>query len=153
MRAPVPHRDQFGAFYPLTPRWNDNDQYGHLNNAVYYEYFDTAVNGWLSAECGDVTKLEALGLVAETSCRYLNSAAFPDRLQVGLALIRIGSSSITYQLAVFPETGDAPYVVGHFVHVYVDPATRRPTAVPAAVAAAVSTLPTIAAPDPEPATR
>ncbi|MBA4867255.1 acyl-CoA thioesterase [Streptomyces sp. PSKA54] len=137
----------------MAPRWNDNDQYGHLNNAVYYEYFDSAVNGWLSTECGDVTDLDALGLVAETSCRYLSSASFPDRLQVGIALIRLGRSSISYQLAVFPEAGDEPHVVGHFVHVYVDPSTRRPAAVPVPVVAAVSILPPIAAPSLEPATR
>lgn len=140
MRAPVPARGQFAAFYPISPRWNDNDQYGHLNNAVYYEYFDSAVNGWLSAQCGDVTGLEAVGLVAETSCRYLRSASFPQPLEVGLAVTRLGNSSITYQLAVFSLADDQPHVVGQFVHVYVDPSTHRPTAVPTVVAAAANGL-------------
>ncbi|MEV0056070.1 thioesterase family protein [Saccharopolyspora shandongensis] len=146
-------RKHFGVFHPVIPRWNDNDQYGHLNNAVYYEYFDSAVNSWLSSECGDVTQLGSLGIVAETSCRYLSSASFPDPLEVGLALKRLGRSSVTYQLAVFPTGGELPHVLGHFVHVYVDPSSRRPTAVPDPVAAAVAALPRINVGTPEPAER
>ncbi|PVG81811.1 4-hydroxybenzoyl-CoA thioesterase [Nocardioides gansuensis] len=138
--VPRPNREGFGVFYPITPRWNDNDQYGHINNVIYYEYFDTAVNGWLTDQCGRVTDLDALGVVAETGCRYLNSASFPEPLEVGMAVLRLGRSSVTYQLAVFPRGGHQPHVVGHFVHVYVDPHSRRPTEVPARVAAAVGTL-------------
>ncbi|MBB1158147.1 acyl-CoA thioesterase [Amycolatopsis dendrobii] len=137
----VPTRADFAVFSPIAPRWNDNDQYGHLNNTVYYEYFDTAVNGWLTEHCGPVTALDALGVVAETGCRYLSSASFPASLEVGFALRRLGKSSVAYELAVFPRGARTPHAVGHFVHVYVDPATRRPTVVPAPVATIVRTLP------------
>jgi acyl-CoA thioester hydrolase len=140
-------RAAYGVFHPVGTRWNDNDQYGHLNNTVYYELFDTAVNAWLGEQCGDVTRLDALGVVAETGCRYLASASSPEPLQVGMALERLGRSSVTYRLAVFPADGDAAYVEGRFVHVYVDPVTRRPTGVPGPVAAAVSTLPALPATD------
>jgi acyl-CoA thioester hydrolase len=88
-----------------------------------------------------VTRLPALGVVAETGCRYLSEAAFPTPLEVGMALVRLGRSSVTYRLAVFSVGAEEPHVVGRFVHVYVDPRTRRPTAVPPVVAAAVSALP------------
>ncbi|MDH2416114.1 thioesterase family protein [Nocardioides sp. CER19] len=140
MTAELLNRGAFSVFHELSTRWNDNDQYGHVNNAVYYEYFDSAVNAWLTKRCGDVTHLGALGVVAETNCRYLRSAAFPQPLDVGIALLRLGRSSVSYQLAVFPHHGEWPHVIGRFVHVYVDPLTRRPTAVPPKVAAAVATL-------------
>ncbi len=146
MSRPVPVRSQFAVFHPITPRWNDNDQYGHVNNAVYYEYFDTAVNGWLGGVCGDVTGLEALGVVAETGCRFLSEASFPTPLEVGMALVRLGRSSVTYRLAVFSAGAGQPHAVGRFVHVYVDPLTRRPTSVPSVVAEAVATLPRTANP-------
>ncbi len=147
MRDALPTRAEFAVFHPVTPRWNDNDQYGHVNNAVYYEYLDTAVNGWLGEVCGDVTRLDALGVVAETGCRYLSEASFPTPLEVGMALVRLGRSSVTYRLAVFSAGAEAPHVVGRFVHVYVDPVTRRPTAVPPAVADAVAALPRAVGPE------
>jgi acyl-CoA thioester hydrolase len=138
--GPVPQRSDFGAFWPVLPRWNDNDQYGHVNNATYYEYFDTAVNGWLAAQCGDMSQLDAIGLVAETGCRYLSSVSFPDRLEVGMGLERRGRSSVTYRLAVFAEGAAEPAAVGTFVHVYVDRQTRRPVPIPAPVGEALSRL-------------
>lgn len=133
-----PGRGHFAFFYEITPRWNDNDEYGHINNAVYYEYFDTAVNAWLTTRCGHVGTLDALGVVAETSCKFLSSASFPNPLEVGIAVERLGTSSISYQVAVFPRGADLPHAVGRFVHVYVDPASRRPSAIPPEVTAAVT---------------
>lgn len=130
-RDPLPTRADFAVWRPMPTRWADNDQYGHANNVVYYSWFDTAVNGWLMQAVGaDVRDLPAIGIVAETSCRFLTPVGFPDQLAVGLRVDRLGRSSITYGLAVFADGVDAPSAVGRFVHVYVDPATRRPVPVP-----------------------
>ena len=139
-REPLPTRADFPVLEPVQTRWADNDQYGHANNVVYYAWFDTVVNGWLGRQVGDVTRLPALGVVVETSCRYLASVAFPDALTVGLGVERLGERSVTYRLAVFREDAGEPSAVGRFVHVYVDPGTRRPVAVPEAVRDAVRRL-------------
>jgi acyl-CoA thioester hydrolase len=120
-------------------RWSDNDDYGHLNNVVYYSLFDSAVNGWLMEACGtDIRALPAIGVVAETSCRYLRQASFPDILRIGLRLEHRGRSSVVYELAVFREEEPDPLAVGRFVHVYVDRASRRPVPIPEVVAAALT---------------
>lgn len=130
----VPQRGEFRAWWPTPTRWADNDQYGHANNVVYYSWFDTAVNGLLMQRLGcDVRDLPGIGVVAETSCRYLAQVGFPQELEVGLAVERLGGRSVTYRLAVFVAGADDPAAVGRFVHVYVDPATRRPVPVPQAV--------------------
>lgn len=134
----VPGRADFTVWRAMPTRWADNDQYGHANNVVYYSWFDTAVNGWLMESLGrDVRELPAIGIVAETSCRYLSEVGFPDQLDVGLGIERLGGSSITYRLGVFRSGEAAPSAVGRFVHVYVDPDTRRPVPVPDDVRAAV----------------
>lgn len=116
---------------PVQTRWHDNDHYGHANNVVYYAWFDTAVNGWLIEASGvDIRDLPAIGVVAETSCRYLSPVGFPDQLAVGLAVERLGRSSVTYSLAVFRGEDESPAAVGRFVHVYVDASSRAPVAVP-----------------------
>jgi acyl-CoA thioester hydrolase len=134
----------YPARWPVPTRWSDNDHYGHVNNVTYYSYFDTAVNAWLMASTGiDIRDLPAIGIVAETSCRYLSELSFPDRLQVGLSVERLGTRSIVYSLAIFreAETGSlAPAATGRFVHVYVDRDTRRPVEIPAAIRAAAATL-------------
>jgi acyl-CoA thioester hydrolase len=117
-------RADFPILRPQDTRWHDDDTYGHVNNVVYYAYFDTAVNGYL------IRNLPAIGIVAETACRYLRPVGFPDRLDVGLAVARLGRSSVTYHLAVLRDGEDEPAAVGRFVHVYVDRASRRPVAVP-----------------------
>jgi acyl-CoA thioester hydrolase len=130
----VPKRPDFAAWWPTQTRWADNDQYGHANNVVYYSWFDTAVNGLLMQRLGsDVRDLSAIGVVAETSCRYLAQVGFPQALEVGIAVERLGTSSVTYRLAVFRAGAADPAAVGRFVHVYVDPGTRRPVPVPQAV--------------------
>jgi acyl-CoA thioester hydrolase len=124
-------RADFPVLRPQHTRWHDDDTYGHVNNVVYYAYFDTAVNGYLiEASETDIRILSAIGIVAETACRYLRPVGFPDRLEVGLAVARLGRSSVSYQLAVFRDGENEPAAVGRFVHVYVDRATRRPVAVP-----------------------
>lgn len=124
-------RPHFPVLRTLQTRWQDVDVYGHVNNVVHYAVFDTAVNGWLIEASGtDVRQLPALGLVVETSCRYLAELRFPETVTAGLAVTRLGSTSVTYRLALFGEHDDPPAAVGRFVHVYVDRETRRPVPVP-----------------------
>ncbi len=134
----------YPVLHPLATRWHDNDSYGHVNNATYYEYFDTAVNSFLQREAGDASRLGAvIGVVAESSCTYLAELAFPDELVVGLACERLGRTSISYRLAIWRRLPDGSHAVetsarGRFVHVYVDRHTRRPSPIPDAVRAAVT---------------
>ncbi|HET8659819.1 MAG TPA: thioesterase family protein [Micromonosporaceae bacterium] len=138
---PVPRRDDFPVLRHLTTRWADNDVYGHVNNVVYYAYFDTAVNGWLMDAVGtDIRLLPAIGVVAESGCRFLAPLSFPDPVTAGLRLRRLGSSSVTYQIGLFRGDDTEPAGVGHFVHVYVDSGTRRPVPVPPAIRAALASL-------------
>lgn len=133
----------YPVLWPMPTRWADNDQYGHVNNVTYYSYFDTAVNAWLMRATGtDITELPALGVVAQTSCRFHGSVSFPDQLQVGLRIARLGTSSITYDLAIFRAGDDGPELAatGEFVHVYVDADTRKPVAIPEVVRAAAAEL-------------
>jgi acyl-CoA thioester hydrolase len=124
-------RQDFPVLRPQQTRWHDDDTYGHVNNVVYYAYFDTAVNGYLiEASATDIRRLPAIGIVAETACRYLRQVGFPDRLDVGLAVSRLGRSSVAYRLGVLREGDDAPSAIGRFVHVYIDAVTRRPVLIP-----------------------
>lgn len=134
-------RDEFRVLRTITTRWMDNDHYGHVNNVVYYSYFDTAVNGYLieASDC-DVRGLPAIGIVAETSCRFLRELGFPDTVHVGLALERLGNSSVVYRIGLFRNQETEPAALGRFVHVYVDSATRRPVPVPEEVRRALKGL-------------
>ncbi len=133
-------RHDFTVSRVLPTRWSDEDAYGHVNNVVHYSLFDTAVNGWLIEACAlDIRALPAIGLVVETSCRYFAPLRFPVAVTAGVALERLGSSSVTYRLALF-GAGDPPAAVGRFVHVYVDRETRRPVPVPPEIRAALATL-------------
>ena len=135
----------FPVHWPVLTRWTDNDMFGHLNNAVYYELFDTAINAWLGTTAGvDPVTAPWLGVVAESGCRYFAELQFPDPLVVGLAVTRLGTSSVTYRLAVFAppdDSGDPKAVaaVGHWVHVYIDRTTRRPVAIPEVIRSLLET--------------
>lgn len=136
-----PRRSDYPVLRPLTTRWADNDVYGHVNNVVYYSYFDTAVNGWLMDATGtDIRLLSAIGIVAETGCRFLAPLSFPDSVTAGLRLRHLGTSSVVYDIGLFRNDEDAPSGVGHFVHVYVDSATRRPVPVPQLIRDALTAL-------------
>jgi len=119
----------------------DNDVYGHVNNVTYYSYFDTAVNEFLMRFTGlDYRKREPVGMVVETGCRFHSEIAFPDVLDVGVRVRRLGNSSVTYEIAIFKEGADAPSATGHFVHVYVDRKTRATVRVPDQVRDALAEL-------------
>jgi acyl-CoA thioester hydrolase len=134
-------RSDFRALRIITTRWEDEDVYGHVNNVVYYSFFDTAVNGFLIDATGtDIRRLPAVGLVAETQCEFLRELNFPGDVHAGLAVSRLGTSSITYRIGLFQGESDEPAAIGRFVHVYVDRADRRPTPIPDVVRAAVEPL-------------
>ena len=129
----------FPVHWPVSTRWTDNDMFGHLNNAVYYALFDTAINGWINTNCViEPLTVPWLGVVAESGCRYLAELRFPDPLFVGLAVTRLGNSSVTYRLGVWQEDGPVA-AVGHWVHVYVDRAGRRPVPIPEAIRSLLET--------------
>ena len=129
-RGPQP-RDAYAAFRPITTRWMDNDVYGHVNNVVYYSFFDTAVNGLLiDAGALDIHAGAVIGLVVETQCNYFAPIAFPQAVTAGVRVAKLGRSSVRYEIGLF--AGDAPEcaAAGHFVHVYVERETRRPVPLP-----------------------
>lgn len=139
---PAPQaRSAFRQFRTIPTRWMDNDAYGHVNNVAYYSFFDTAVNAFL-VENGllDIAESPVVGLVAETGCTYFASVAFPDVLEAGLRVDRLGRSSVRYAVGIFRNGAEAAVAQGHFVHVYVDRATQRPVAIPAAIRAALERL-------------
>ena len=139
--APIPHRADFKVLRPMQTRWMDNDHYGHVNNVAYYSYFDSAVNGFLmDATQSDTRDLPAIGIVAETSCKFLKEISFPDMLHIGLRLEKLGNSSVIYQLAVFRAEDEQPSAIGRFVHVYVDENTRKPVSIPPPIRAALEQL-------------
>jgi acyl-CoA thioester hydrolase len=134
-------RAAFRRFTPLTTRWMDNDAYGHLNNVVYYSLFDTAVNAYLiEAGALDVAQGEVIGLVVHTQCHYFEPLAFPQAVEAGLAVSAVGRSSVRYRVGLFAAGAPMSAAQGEFVHVYVDRQTRRPTALPAGLQAAVGAL-------------
>jgi acyl-CoA thioester hydrolase len=126
-------RTDFPQSQEVQTRWHDNDAYGHVNNVMYYSYFDTAVNRFL-IESGalSIQTDQVVGYVRETSCSYFRPVAFPDALHVGLRVSRLGRSSVRYQLALFREEEVHPVAIGHFVHVYVDRRTGRSAPIPSA---------------------
>jgi acyl-CoA thioester hydrolase len=133
-------RGDFPVLREIPTRWSDDDTYGHVNNAVHYLMFDTAVNAWLIEASGaDIRELAAVGLVAETSCRYLAELRFPVVVTAGLAVERVGTSSVVYRLALFGD-GEQPAAVGRFVHVYVDRESRRPVPIPDEIRAALASI-------------
>ena len=130
-RARPDPRASYRHVLPIQTRWADNDAYGHVNNIVYYSWFDTVVNQYLiEAGALDIERSPVIGLVVETRCSYFTELAFPQAVDAGLRVARIGSSSVRYEIGLFAAGADAASAQGHFVHVYVDRATRKPTPLP-----------------------
>ena len=140
-REAAHRRGDYRHFHSIATRWMDNDAYGHVNNVVYYSYFDTVVNEYLiRAGVLDVERSEVIGLVVETQCRYFSELSFPQTVHAGLRVARIGTSSVRYEIGIFADAADTACAQGHFVHVYVDRNTRRPTALPAPLRAALERI-------------
>lgn len=142
MSRPQPRpRSDYRAWRTIPTRWADNDAYGHVNNVVHYAWFDTAVNAWL-VEAGllDVEAGDPIGLVVETACRYFAPLSFPASVEVGIAVQRLGTSSVTYRLGIFGQGQDSAAAEGEFTHVYVDRASRRPKPIPEAWRAKLESL-------------
>jgi len=134
-------RDAYRHFCAITTRWMDNDAYRHVNNVVYYSFFDTAVNRYLiDAGALDIERSPVVGLVVETNCRYFRPIAFPDRVQAGLCVAHLGNSSVRYELGIFREDEPLACAQGHFVHVYVDRESNRPVPLPTALREALQRL-------------
>ena len=140
-RARPEAREAYRLFQPISSRWMDNDVYGHINNVVYYSFFDTAVNGYLiAAGALDIHAGGVIGLVIETHCNYFAPLAFPQAIEAGLRVAHLGASSVRYEVGLFAAGEPFTAAAGHFVHVYVDRTTRRPVPLPAALRQALSAL-------------
>ncbi len=134
-------RSAYRAFVPITTRWADNDIYGHVNNVVYYAWFDTAVNGHLISQGAlDIHAGAAIGLVVETQCHYFSPIAFPQKVMAGIRVAHVGKSSVRYEVGLFADDEPLCAAKGHFVHVYVNRETRRPAELPPALLQAVQAL-------------
>ncbi|MBE0590089.1 MAG: thioesterase [Betaproteobacteria bacterium HGW-Betaproteobacteria-9] len=141
LRPQTRPRSDYRVFRTIGTRWMDNDIYGHVNNVVYYSWFDTAVNGWLIEQGAlDIHGGEVIGLVIETQCNYFAPLAFPQTVHAGLRVAHLGSSSVRYEVGLFAEDGEMAAACGHFVHVYVDRSTRRPVPLPAALKTVLETI-------------
>ncbi|WP_158590507.1 acyl-CoA thioesterase [Noviherbaspirillum cavernae] len=141
MRAEAKNRSDYKHFHAITTRWMDNDAYGHVNNVVYYSWFDTVVNQFLIANGAlDIERSPVIGLVIETQCTYFASVAFPDRVTAGLRVTKLGNSSVRYEVGIFRNDEESAAAQGHFIHVYVDRETRKPSAVPDKMRALLQTI-------------
>ena len=139
--APNPTRADFPHFLEIQTRWMDNDVYGHVNNVVYYAWFDTVINRWLIDEGGlDIEHGESIGVCVESQCRYLRSVAFPDRIEAGLRVTKLGRTSVRYEIGIFRKGDEALCATGYFVHVFIDRVTRKPVLPPERVRGALSRL-------------
>ncbi len=140
-RQPRLTRGDFRVFRAITTRWHDNDVFGHVNNVVYYSWFDTAVTGWL-IEGGflDPKTSEIVGLVVETGCTYFESLAFPEAVEAGIAVERLGNSSVTYRIGIFRQGGAQAVAQGRFTHVYVQRVEQKPVPIPDALRAAMAAI-------------
>jgi acyl-CoA thioester hydrolase len=140
-RLPPPLRGSFSHFRCVQTRWMDNDAYGHINNVTYYSYFDTVVNHILIGPCGlDIHRSPTLALMAETGCQFRASFAYPDDIDAGLRVGRLGTSSVRWELGLFAPGEDVARVHGFMVHVFVDRVTQRPVPMPAQMRAAMEKL-------------
>jgi acyl-CoA thioester hydrolase len=134
-------RDRYVEFVPIMTRWMDNDLYNHVNNVVYYSFFDTAVNGYMvRAGVLDLDASPVIGLVVETACQYFRPISFPDTVYCGLRVAHLGTSSVRFDIGIFRNDDDLAAAQGHFVHVTCDRATHRPVPMPADMRAALERL-------------
>ena len=142
MTKPSAHtRSTYRHFLSIPTLWMDNDVYRHVNNVVYYSFFDTAVNHYLIVEnVLDIERSSVIGLVVETACQYFAPIAFPDRVEAGLRVAKLGNSSVRYEVGIFRSGEQSASAQGHFVHVYVDRATQRPTPLPEALRRALEKI-------------
>lgn len=141
IRPEPPPRAHYPHFNRISTRWMDNDVYGHVNNVVYYSFFDTAVNRYLiDAGALDIHHGAVIGLVVETQCNYFAPLQFPQAVEAGLRVAHVGSSSVRYEVGLFAEGEPLAAAAGHFVHIYVDRHTRRPRSLPATLRAALAPL-------------
>ncbi len=141
MRPEAKNRSDYKHFHTISTRWMDNDAYGHVNNVVYYSWFDTIVNQFLIANgVLDIEHSPVIGLVIETQCNYFASVAFPERVTAGLRVTKLGNSSVRYEVGIFREDEENAAAQGHFVHVYVDRESRKPSAVPEKMRALLQTI-------------
>ncbi|MFW7343321.1 thioesterase family protein [Pollutimonas sp. H1-120] len=142
MSRPQPRpRTDFRLFVPISTRWMDNDVYGHINNVTYYSFFDTAVNRYLmDSGVLDIARGQVIGLVVETGCHYFSPLAFPDEIEAGVSVAHMGNTSVRYEIGIFKKGEDLTAAHGHFVHVYVDQALRRPVPLPAGLRQALQKL-------------
>ncbi len=134
-------RDNYKQFYPITTRWMDNDYYGHVNNVTYYSYFDTAANRYLIEAGGlDLDNASVIGVVVNSGCTYKKPVAYPQTLEAGLRVDRLGSSSVEYGLAIFAEGEQDASAFGHFVHVFVNRKTNLPVPIPEEIRTALEEI-------------
>ena len=138
--APTP-RSHYRHFLEISTRWSDNDAYAHINNVVYYSYFDTVVNEYLlSRGVLDIERSSVIGIVVETHCTFHSALAFPQRLHAGLRVGRLGTSSVRYEIGIFAAEAESSAAAGYFVHVYIDRVTGRPVPLPGPLRAALEEL-------------
>lgn len=140
-RAERPMRARYPHFLSIATRWMDNDLYGHVNNVVYYAWIDTVVNRYLIEQGGlDIAAAPVIGVAAESSCRYFAPVAYPETVDAGLAIARLGRTSVVYEVGIFRRGEDAAAAAGHFVHVFVERASMRPVPVPERIRAALERI-------------
>lgn len=131
MKPELKLRQNYTFLFPIQTRWADNDMYGHVNNVTYYSYFDTAANALLIQHAGFQLKdSPIIGLVVDSACSFLQELSYPEIIEVGVAIDKIGNSSLRYDLAIFKQGQDQAAAQGHFVHVFVDRQTRKSTSIP-----------------------
>ncbi len=141
MSDTLPQRDDYRKFYPINTRWMDNDLYGHVNNVTYYSYFDSAVNRYLIEEGGlDIHNAPVVGYVVSSSCQYRQAIAYPETIEAGIRVDRLGNSSVSYGVAIFKQGQDAAAAHGEFVHVFVDRASGKSVPIPATIRDALKQL-------------
>ena len=141
MKQQAKSRSDYRHFCSISTRWMDNDAYGHVNNVVYYSWFDTVVNRFLIENGAlDIEHSPVIGLVIETQCNYFASLAFPDSVTAGVCVSKLGNSSVRYEVGIFRNGEERASAQGHFVHVYVDRATRRPAALPGELRSLLQTI-------------